>query len=163
MNDSQALEHLYERIGYWAGQERTYETRRAILAQMQVLEELLAGLDAAGAPAARGRSGASASDQRRLYDAYCAVCHGRNGRGRGPAREVLATDPADLTLLAQRNGGAFPRSAVERCILASARRASAAAASEMPVWTAPPSSDHVPGPAAHAGSIAAYVESIQRR
>jgi len=38
---------------------------------------------------------------------YCAECHGSDGRGDGPRAEKLARRPADLTLLAARNGGTF--------------------------------------------------------
>lgn len=38
----------------------------------------------------------------------CAACHGTDGRGDGPMAEVLNTPPADLTQIAERNGGSFP-------------------------------------------------------
>lgn len=38
----------------------------------------------------------------------CAVCHGKGGRGDGPMADQLLKKPADLTRLAQRNGGEFP-------------------------------------------------------
>lgn len=38
----------------------------------------------------------------------CAVCHGVEGKGDGPLGDVLPERPADLTILAERNGGAFP-------------------------------------------------------
>ena len=38
---------------------------------------------------------------------YCAECHGDDGRGQGPRAEKLAHRPADLSLLAARNGGTF--------------------------------------------------------
>ena len=38
----------------------------------------------------------------------CAVCHGVEGKGDGPLGDVLLERPADLTILAERNGGAFP-------------------------------------------------------
>jgi mono/diheme cytochrome c family protein len=164
VTDAGGLERLYERIGYSNVKAHAFETRRAILVQLQVGQEVLASLDSIDTPpGARPSAGVPAAESRQLYDAYCAVCHGRNGRGRGPARELLSTTAPDLTLLAQRNGGAFPRSSVEGCIRASARRLSVAAESDMPVWTAPPSPDHDPGAAAHAESIADFLESLQRR
>ncbi len=164
VTDEDSLERFYERIGYSSGREHTFETRRAMLVQLEVGEELLASPDSIDTPpGARPSAEAPAAEQRKLYDAYCAVCHGRDGRGRGPAREFLNATPPDLTLLAQRSGGAFPRSSVEGCIRASARRASVAADSDMPVWMAPLSADHDPGAAAHAENIADYVESLQRR
>ena len=46
------------------------------------------------------------------YAFYCAPCHGKDGKGRGPVAEALKTLPADLTTLAARNGGAFPKDRV---------------------------------------------------
>lgn len=56
--------------------------------------------------------GAAAQDARigeRLYSRYCTACHGVNGAGDGPMTRVLTVDPPDLTRLAARNGGPFPR------------------------------------------------------
>ena len=43
-----------------------------------------------------------------MYRTYCAVCHGLDGKGNGPAARALKQQPSDLTLLSKRNGGAFP-------------------------------------------------------
>lgn len=45
---------------------------------------------------------------RALYDQYCASCHGRDGAGDGPSAGALTKRPADLTRIAERNGGVFP-------------------------------------------------------
>lgn len=42
------------------------------------------------------------------YFNSCAVCHGVDAEGDGPMTDVLMKRPADLTRLAQRNGGNFP-------------------------------------------------------
>ena len=42
----------------------------------------------------------------------CASCHGADARGTGPAAAGLSPAPADLSRIAQRNGGAFPRDRV---------------------------------------------------
>src|SRR5581483_1028115 len=55
----------------------------------------------------------SPASGRDMYMHYCAVCHGRQGRGGGPAAGALKAQPADLTTLAQRNHGQFPRRLVE--------------------------------------------------
>lgn len=49
---------------------------------------------------------------RETYLTECAGCHGRDGRGNGPAARELETAPPDLTMIAARNGGAFPRNHV---------------------------------------------------
>jgi mono/diheme cytochrome c family protein len=42
----------------------------------------------------------------------CSACHGLHGTGNGPAAEGLDPRPADLTTIAARNGGVFPRDLV---------------------------------------------------
>lgn len=43
------------------------------------------------------------------FATVCSGCHGAGGKGDGPAASALAHRPADLTRLAARNGGEFPR------------------------------------------------------
>ena len=48
---------------------------------------------------------------KREYESRCAVCHGPNAKGDGPYMrftQFKATGVSDLTLIAKRNGGAFP-------------------------------------------------------
>lgn len=60
----------------------------------------------------------SAANGAALYAENCAVCHGAQGRGYdGPTRDW--TPPPDLTLLAHRNGGAFPEFATLATIFGS--------------------------------------------
>lgn len=67
------------------------------------------------------------------YQSNCAACHGTSGKGDGPQADMLATRPADLTMLAKKNGGEFPESRVFEMI--DGRLAVAAHGSrEMPVW-----------------------------
>ena len=44
-----------------------------------------------------------------LFKTYCAVCHGIDAKGNGPMAKSLKTAPADLTRIAARNRGSFPR------------------------------------------------------
>jgi mono/diheme cytochrome c family protein len=46
------------------------------------------------------------------FDAYCAVCHGADGKGHGPAAPAMKSVVPDLTTMAQRNNGRFDASAV---------------------------------------------------
>ena len=65
--------------------------------------------------------------------AYCAVCHGTDGKGGGPAASALKVPPTDLTVLSKNNGGKYPALKVS----ASIRGESATPAhgsKEMPVW-----------------------------
>ena len=47
-----------------------------------------------------------------LFKTFCVSCHGERGRGDGPASELLRTRPGDLTRLAERFGGVYPRDRV---------------------------------------------------
>ena len=55
---------------------------------------------------------------RTLFEQHCASCHGKTGRGDGPAAATLAIKPPDLTLMRHRNG-AFLAAAVESAITGS--------------------------------------------
>jgi cytochrome c553 len=57
-----------------------------------------------------------ASDAAQMFTTYCAVCHGKEGKGDGPAAKALAKTPADLTKLAANNKGTFPEVKVRRYI-----------------------------------------------
>lgn len=57
-----------------------------------------------------------ASDAAGMFQNYCAVCHGKEGKGNGPAASALTKAPADLTRIAARNGGTFPDVRVKRYI-----------------------------------------------
>ncbi|MGA2457115.1 MAG: c-type cytochrome, partial [Terriglobales bacterium] len=51
-----------------------------------------------------------------MYTAYCAVCHGTDGKGGGPAASALKVPPNDLTLLSKNNGGKYPSMKVSSSI-----------------------------------------------
>jgi len=68
-----------------------------------------------------------------LYKHYCAACHGSDGKGHGPVARSLRQPPSDLTALAERNGGKFPRDYVIT-VLRFGLGFSAHGSSEMPVW-----------------------------
>ena len=58
----------------------------------------------------------AASDAAGMFQNYCAVCHGKEGTGNGPAAKALTKAPADLTKIAARNGGTYPEIKVKRYI-----------------------------------------------
>jgi len=68
------------------------------------------------------------------YELYCASCHGPAGRGDGPVAPALRTHPADLTVLSQRNNGAFPRDRVRAFVTGTGRTLAAHGTTEMPIW-----------------------------
>ena len=75
----------------------------------------------------------SATSGKEMYMAYCATCHGREGKGDGPVAGALKMPPTDLTLLSERNHGRFPSVQVVNAITGSARVA-AHGSQEMPIW-----------------------------
>jgi mono/diheme cytochrome c family protein len=77
--------------------------------------------------------GTGAIDGKSLYQEFCAVCHGKDARGTGPASSALKVSPGDLTQLAHRNNGKFPESRV-LAVLNGDAPATAHGNREMPVW-----------------------------
>jgi len=75
----------------------------------------------------------SPSSAQEMYVAYCAACHGKDGKGDGPAASALKVAPPDLTTLAKRNNGVFPGDRVYRTIGGQIEIA-AHGSKEMPVW-----------------------------
>lgn len=55
-------------------------------------------------------------DAKQMFDTYCAVCHGTDAKGTGPAAKALTKAPADLTKISARNNGTFPGVRVRRYI-----------------------------------------------
>jgi mono/diheme cytochrome c family protein len=68
-----------------------------------------------------------------MYTSYCAVCHGKDGKGAGPAAEALKVPPTDLTRLAASNGGKYPALRVAASIRGDSTTPAHGSA-EMPVW-----------------------------
>jgi mono/diheme cytochrome c family protein len=75
----------------------------------------------------------SPASGKEMYTSYCAVCHGTDGKGGGPAASALKTPPADLTMLSKNNGGEFPALKVTS-ILRGTSDLPAHGSKEMPVW-----------------------------
>ena len=68
-----------------------------------------------------------------MYTQYCAVCHGKEGKGNGPAASELKQQPADLSTLAKRHDGKFPDDYV-RSVLRFGTKSPAHGTSDMPTW-----------------------------
>lgn len=73
-------------------------------------------------------------DGSELFRAYCAVCHGKDGKGGGPAAAALKVSVPDLTRISQRNGGKYPAMRIPRIISGEERVTPAHGSREMPVW-----------------------------
>jgi mono/diheme cytochrome c family protein len=73
-------------------------------------------------------------DGAQIFRNYCAVCHGTDGKGKGPAAGALKHAPPDLTLISRRNRGRFPRDHIKAIIAGQEQSFAAHGSREMPVW-----------------------------
>lgn len=75
----------------------------------------------------------SAASGKEMFNNYCAVCHGTDGKGVGPATSALKAAPTDLTALAAKNSGKYPALHVTSVIRGEAELP-AHGNKDMPVW-----------------------------
>ena len=75
----------------------------------------------------------SPTSGKEMFNSYCAVCHGRDAKGGGPAAPAMKTAPKDLTVLAKNSGGKYPAPHVGAVIRGQAITASHGS-QDMPVW-----------------------------
>lgn len=68
------------------------------------------------------------------FHSYCSPCHGRDGKGDGPVAPALKRRPSDLTTLAKRNRGVFPRADVRDFITNGGPEIPEHGTIDMPVW-----------------------------
>lgn len=93
----------------------------------------LAGAVTAAAPLGAQTQPDSAASGDYLFRTYCASCHGTSARGDGPLADSMRTRPADLTEIARRNMGVFPREQVFR-IIDGRQPVKGHGGPDMPVW-----------------------------
>jgi len=75
----------------------------------------------------------SAASGEEMFNSYCAACHGKDGKGTGPAAAALKSAPPDLTTLTKRHDGKFPEDYVSS-VLRHGAKAPAHGSADMPVW-----------------------------
>ena len=75
----------------------------------------------------------NAASGQEMFMNYCAVCHGKDGKGNGPAAPALKMPATDLTTLAQKNGGKYPSLHVSSVIRGEGDLP-AHGSKDMPVW-----------------------------
>ena len=100
-----------------------------------------------------------------VFQAYCAVCHGKNAMGGGPAASALKRRPPDLTRISQRNGGIFPFERLQRIISGKGPGMPAHGSHEMPVWGPifdEISWDGAPG-SVRIYNLTRYIQSLQQK
>jgi mono/diheme cytochrome c family protein len=133
----------------------------AILAQAQT------GNDQAGTTTIKHVPITSTSPEsgKDMFTAYCAVCHGADGKGAGPAASALKTPPTDLTSLSKNNGGKFPSLKVSATIRGEGGFP-AHGSKEMPVWGAlfwNLSGGHESEVQQRVVNLTKYIESLQAK
>jgi mono/diheme cytochrome c family protein len=105
-----------------------------------------------------------ASSGKEMFESYCAVCHGKDGKGGGPAVSALKSVPFDLTLLAKNNNGAFPVAKVQATL--QDVNIPAHGSGEMPIWgrilTQVSNSDRAQT-TLRISNIVSYIESLQEK
>jgi mono/diheme cytochrome c family protein len=75
----------------------------------------------------------SAASGHEMYNSYCAVCHGTDGKGAGPAASALKVPPTDLTTLTSKNEGKYPAMHVSSVLRGDAETP-AHGSKDMPMW-----------------------------
>lgn len=70
---------------------------------------------------------------KREYEASCANCHGRDGKGGGSFAQMLQVSMPDLTTLSKNNGGVFPIARVYN-VIDGRQEVKAHGTREMPIW-----------------------------
>ena len=101
---------------------------------------------------------------KQMYKDYCAVCHGTDGKGGGPAADALKTAPPDLTTMAKRYGEKSVALKVE-AVLEFGAQNKAHGTSEMPVWGPlfSATDKNQQARAMRVGNLAKYVDSLQQK
>lgn len=100
-----------------------------------------------------------------MFNSYCAVCHGKDGKGAGPAASAMKSQPSDLTTLAQKNGGKYPSSHVASVIRGQATLVSHGT-QDMPVWgplLSSISQGHEAQVQQRVANLVAYIETLQAK
>lgn len=69
----------------------------------------------------------------RLYQVFCASCHGLTGHGDGVVQPIVDKGVPDLTRISERNGGHFPAERIRQVIDGRTEYA-AHGSRKMPVW-----------------------------
>jgi mono/diheme cytochrome c family protein len=96
------------------------------------------------------------------FEAYCAVCHGRDAKGHGPAAPAMKVPVPDLTTIAARNKGRFDPVSVELIVKGSGKTATPAHGIEtMPIWGDVFRMEDRPTQTLRIRNLVTYVQSLQ--
>jgi mono/diheme cytochrome c family protein len=97
------------------------------------------------------------------FSAYCAVCHGADAKGNGPAAPAMKVPVPDLTTIALRNKGKFNSIAVQAIIKGTHKLPTPAHGIEtMPIWGEVFRGSDAAATRLRIGNLVKYLESIQQ-
>jgi mono/diheme cytochrome c family protein len=105
----------------------------------------------------------SPASGKEMYIQYCASCHGKDGKGDGPAASALKVAPSNLATLSARNNGTFPEIKISRIIEGNDDLA-AHGSRDMPTWGQVFHQMEGGGPATgklRVANLTAYLKSLQ--
>ncbi len=99
-----------------------------------------------------------------LFANYCATCHGERATGDGPLAANLRKQPANLTLLARRNGGVFSPEMVAR-IIDGRKPLAGHGGGDMPAWgdAFARSAESPENTAGKINALVTYLETLQQK
>jgi mono/diheme cytochrome c family protein len=104
----------------------------------------------------------SPASGKEMFTSYCASCHGLSAKGDGPAAPAMNRRPADLTVLAKKNGGKYPAEKVIATLMQ--YNTLGHGSKDMPVWGPllfSVSHDDPRLAELRAKNIAGYIETLQ--
>ena len=108
---------------------------------------------------------APANSGKEMFTSYCAVCHGKDAKGTGPAAPAMKAPPTDLTTLAQKNGGKYPAAHIAAVIRGQAALPSHGS-QDMPMWGhlfSSISQGHESQVQQRTANLVTYIESVQAK
>lgn len=108
---------------------------------------------------------APSNSGKEMFTSYCAVCHGKDAKGTGPAASAMKAPPSDLTILTQKNGGKYPAAHVGAVIRGQAPLPSHGS-QDMPMWGqlfSSISQGHESQVQQRTANLVNYIESVQAK
>jgi mono/diheme cytochrome c family protein len=110
----------------------------------------------------------SAADGEKMYEAYCEACHGKTGKGDGPAAVALKDPVPDLTTLAQRYQGKYPAGYVASVLRFGTQGNPAHGNKDMPIWgpifrSMSSTASSTSGESMRIANLNRYLESLQTK